>query len=228
MLGIAGSVGAFAGNALHPQVPAGAAAAVETIGTSRVWTPVHLLVAVSILLMTVGLVAVADRLSSGAAAGLARGGAVAAVAGVVVGLVLMAVDGVLARTAAEQALEHGDQVSVALVGFTESASLALVALFNIVFGGVTFVLLGLAATLDGRVPRWPGAVLTAVGAVSIGVGAVQAVLGTTPPALEVMTIITPVLFTVWTAWMCALLARRTGADGPPVGPPPRPVMLDER
>ena len=212
ILGVVGSAGAFVGNLMHPNV-AHDESGIATIATSAVWVPAHLLIAVSLLLMTVGLVAVADALADGPAGGVARAGAVSAIIGGSVAVVLMAADGVAARVAAMSALSGraaSVEVSVVVAGFAERGiAFGLVVMLNVVFGGTTFVLLGLAVLRDGRLPRWSGAVLALVGLASISIGGAQASIGESPEAIEIATILTPVVFTLWTAWMCGLvLARR--------------------
>ena len=131
--GIVGSLLAMVGNLLHPATPIGDPEGVaRTIAQSERWVPVHLVIVVGLIFML---------------GGLAELGYVAALAGVTVGVILVIVDGVAAKHLAEVwEAAPPDQAAAALrvVVAEEAINFALAALFNILFAGVTFILLGLA------------------------------------------------------------------------------------
>ena len=56
----------------------------------------------------------------------------------------------------------------------EAINFALAALFNILFAGVTFILLGLAVAWSGEYPRWLGWVVMVAGIGSVPVCMVEA------------------------------------------------------
>lgn len=212
VLGIIGSVGAAVGNILHPAVPDDSEEAARLIAQSAIWVPAHLLIAVSVFMMAFGLLAVTY------AAGRSRGyiwgvfGFVAAVAGVVIGIALMATDGITAKYASVAWLRSpGPEQAAALqvASFAEMISFGLVVMFNIFFGGLTFLCYGVAVALSSRFSTWLGGVIAVVGTGSIVIGVVQAASGTSSPTIELLTVITPSLFTLWTIIICVLMLRRT-------------------
>lgn len=131
----------------------------RTIAQSEIWVLVHLVIVVGLILMLGGLVAISRSIEGGVAGALAQFASVAAVAGVTVGVILVIVDGVAAKHLAD-AWEAAppDQAAAALrvVLAEEAINFALAVLFNILFAGVTFILLGLAVASSGEYPGWLG------------------------------------------------------------------------
>jgi hypothetical protein len=80
-------------------------------------------------------------------------GSVAAVAGVSVGVILVFVDGVAAEHLADawEAAPTEEAAAVPRVA-EEAINFALASLFNILFAGLTFILLGLAVAFSGKYP----------------------------------------------------------------------------
>src|SRR5918998_1330827 len=153
--GILGSLLAMVGNLLHPATPIGDPQGVaRTIAQSESWVLVHLVIVVGLILMLGALVALCRSIEGGVPGALAQLAYVAAVSGVTVGVVLVIVDGVAAKHLAdawEAAPPEGAAAALQVVLAEEAINFALAALFNILFAGVTFILLG---------SRWPGAVST--------------------------------------------------------------------
>ena len=85
---------------------------------------------------------------------------------------------------------------------------ALVALFNIVFAGVTFILYGLAVASSNVYPRWLGWPVVVAGIGSIAVGVVQAQVGESTGISRVASIVFPTIITLWVAALGVLLLRR--------------------
>ena len=210
--GIVGSLLAMVGNLLHPATPIGdPEGVVRTIAESEIWVPVHLVIVVGLILMLGGLLAIARSIEGGLPGALARLGSLVAVAGVTVGLVLVIVDGVAAKHLAESwenASPEEMTVALRVLVAEESINFALAALFNILFAGVTFMLLGLAVAWSDQFPRWLGWVAVVAGAGSILVGLVQASIGESVPFTRIATIIFPSIITLWVAWTNAVLLRR--------------------
>jgi hypothetical protein len=209
--GIAGSLLAMVGNLLHPATPIGDPEGVaRTIAHSERWVPVHLVIVVGLILMLGGLVALSYSIEGGVAGALAQLGSVAAVAGVTVGVVLVIVDGVAAKHLAD-AWEAAppDQAAVALgvVLAEEAINFALASLFNILFAGVTFILLGLAVAWSKEYPRWLGWVVVVAGVGSVPVGLVQAYTGESIGFTRIATIIFPTIITLWVVGMSVQLWR---------------------
>src|SRR5215208_4214840 len=197
--GIVGSLLAMVGNLLHPATPIGDPEGVaRTIAQSERWVLVHLVIVVGLILMLGALVQL---------------GSVAAVAGVTVGVVLVIVDGVAAKHLAD-AWEAAppDQAAAALrvVLAEEAINFALAALFNILFAGVTFIVLGLAVASSGEYPRWLGWMVVIAGVGSVLVGLVQAYTGESIGFTRIATIIFPTIITLWVVVMSVLLLRKAG------------------
>ena len=216
MLGIVGSVGAAVGNILHPDVPDGDAAAADLIAGSAIWVPAHLLIAVTVSLMAFGLLAVTCSIGRPRASAWAVFGLVSAMTGVTIGVALMAADGITAKYASVAFIDSqgaASEAALQIAAFAERVSFGLVAMFNIFFGGLTYLFYGIAVALSRRFPAWLGVVIAVIGAGSVVIGCVQAIAGESSPTIELLTVITPSLFTLWTLTMCILLLRRPGRRG---------------
>jgi hypothetical protein len=205
--GVIGSLLGAIANILHPDVPDEADAGAQVIADSRIWVPVHLTVAIAILLMTIGLAAIRSSIEPGWPAAWAVYGLLAAVVGVTVGIVLMAADGVTAKYASLDWTQTHDAAALQVAHFAERVSFGLVAMFNLTFAGATFLLYRLATVASARFPTWLGWVAVLAGVGSIGVAAVQAETGESSPTVEVLTIVFPTVITLWTALMCVLAMR---------------------
>src|SRR5215216_7657930 len=210
--GIVGSLLAMVGNLLHPATPIGDPQGVaRTIAQSERWVLVHLVIVVGLILMLGALVAISRSIEGGVAGALAQLGSIAAVAGVAVGLVDVIVDGVAAKYLAEAwEVAPPDQAAAALrvVLAEEAINFAVASLFNILFAGVTFILLGLAVASSGEYPRWLGWVAVVAGVGSVPVGLVQAYTGESIGFTRIATIIFPTVITLWVVVMSVLLWRK--------------------
>ena len=215
--GIGGSLLAMVGNLLHPALPtADPEGVARTIAASAIWVLVHLVIAVGLILMLGGLLAVSNShsIEGELAAALAGLGSVAAVAGVTVGVVLVIVDGVAAKHLAEAwEVAPPEEAAAALrvVLAEETINFALAALFNILFAGVTFILFGLAVAWSGACPACLGWVVLPAGVGSVPVGLVQAYTGESIAFTQIATIIFPTIITLWMAGMSALLLRKAAS-----------------
>ncbi len=210
--GIVGSLLAMVGNLLHPATPIGDPQGVaEAIAQSESWVFVHLVIVVGLILMLGGLAAISRSVEGGLPGALAWLGSVAAVAGVTVGVVLVIVDGVAAKHLAdawEAAPPEEAAAALRVVLAEEAINFALAALFNILFAGFTFILLGLAVALSGEYPGWLGWVVVVAGVGSVPVGLVQAYTGESIDFTRIATIIFPTLITLWVAGMSVLVWRK--------------------
>ena len=211
--GIVGSLLAMVGNLLHPATPIGDPEGVaRTIAQSERWVLVHLVIVVGLILMLGALVALSRSIEGGLPGALSQLGYVAAVAGVTVGVVVVIVDGVAAKYLADAwEVAPPDQAAAALrvVLAEEAINFAVAALFNILFAGVTFILLGLAVAWSGEYPRWLGWVAVVAGIGSVPVGLVQAYTGESNEFTRIATIIFPTIITLWVVVMSVLLWRKT-------------------
>ena len=213
--GIVGSLLAMVGNLLHPATPTGNPEGVaRTIAQSANWVLVHVVIVVGLILMLGALVALSRSIEGGVPGALAWLGSIAAVAGVTVGVILVIVDGVAAKHLAD-AWEAAppDEAAAALrvVVAEEAINFALASLFNILFAGVTFILLGLAVASSGEYPGWLGWVVVVAGVGSVPVGLVQAYMGESIGFTRIATIIFPTIITLWVVGMSALLWRKAAS-----------------
>jgi hypothetical protein len=210
--GIVGSLLAMVGNLLHPATPTGNPEGVaHTIAQSANWVLVHLVIVVGLILMLGALVALSRSIEGGVPGALAWLGSIAAVAGVTVGMILVIVDGVAAKHLAdawEAAPPEEAAAALQVVVAEEAINFALAALFNILFAGVTFILLGLAVAWSGEYPRWLGWVVVVAGVGSVPVGLVQAYAGESIGFTRIATIIFPTIITLWVVGMCVLMLRK--------------------
>jgi len=185
----------------------------RTIAQSENWVLVHLVIVVGLILMLGALVALSRSIEGGVPGALAWLGSIAAVAGVTVGVILVIVDGVAAKHLAD-AWEAAppDEAAAALrvVVAEEAINFALASLFNILFAGVTFILLGLAVASSGEYPGWLGWVVVVAGVGSVPVGLVQAYMGESIGFTRIATIIFPTIITLWVVVMSVLLWRKAG------------------
>jgi hypothetical protein len=213
--GILGSLLAMVGNLLHPATPIGDPEGVaQTIAQSERWVLVHLVILVGLILMLGALVALSRSIEGGLAGALAQLGSVAAVAGVTVGVVLVIVDGVAAKHLAdawEAAPPEEAAAALRVVVAKEAINFALAALFNILFAGVTFILLGLSVAWSGEYPGWLGWVAVVAGVGSVPVGLVQAYTGESIGFTRIATIIFPTIITLWVVVMSVLVWRKAAS-----------------
>src|SRR5918994_1458554 len=208
---IEGSLLPMAETPLPPATPIGDPEGVaQTIAQSERWVPVHLVIVVGLIFMLGGLVAISRSIEGG----LAELGYVAAGAGGTVGGILVIVDGVAAKHLAdmwEAAPPEEAPAALQVVLDEEAINFALAALFNILFAGVTFILLGLAVASSGEYPRWLGWVVVVAGVGSVPVGLVQAYTGESIGFTRIATIIFPTIITLWVAGMSVLVWRKVAS-----------------
>jgi hypothetical protein len=222
--GIAGALLGMVGNLAHPTTPAASQDAeglARTIADSGSWVPDHLLILLGLIGMLGGLIAIARSISGGLPGALAQLGAIAAVAGATVGLLLLSIDGVAAKHLAQAAATAPPTEQAAALHALlaeEAINFALGTLFYILFAGVTFVLLGLAVAWSRLYPPWLGWMAVIAGAGSVVVGLVQGQVGETNTVTRIPSIIFPTVITLWLAWMGVLLLRKPPA---PEHTPPR-------
>jgi hypothetical protein len=209
---VSGSLLAMVGNLLHPVTPLGQSEGVaRAIASSAGWVPIHLLIVAGLLLMFAGLVALSRSVKGGLAEALARYSYIAVIGGITVGLLLVIVDGVAAKHLADvwaSAPPEERATALRLVLAEESINFAIASLFNILFAGVSYILLGLAVALSRVYPRWLGWVAVAMGLGCVITGVIQALRGESSLLIKTLTIIFPTVITLWTALLGILLWRK--------------------
>jgi hypothetical protein len=209
---VSGSLLAMVGNLLHPVTPLGQSEGVaRAIASSAGWVPIHLLIVAGLLLMFAGLVALSRSVKGGLAEALARYSYVAVIGGITVGLLLVIVDGVAAKHLADlwaSAPPEERATALRLVLAEESINFAIASLFNILFAGVSYILLGLAVAFSGVYPRWLGWLAVAMGLGCVITGVIQALRGESSLLIKTLTIIFPTVITLWTVLLGILLWRK--------------------
>jgi hypothetical protein len=209
---IVGSLMGLVGNLVHPATPLDDPEGVaRTIADSGAWTAIHLVIVVGIVLMLGGLVALYRLLRDSPGAALARFGLAAGIVGIAIGVVLVILDGVAAKElAAQWAIAPLEERAMALriVLANETVNFALASSFNIVFGGATFILFGLAVAASEVYRPWFGWIVVVAGIASVGAGLVQAFPGEPTTASRVLTIIGPSVITLWLLAIGILLVRK--------------------
>src|SRR5829696_6890376 len=126
---------------------------------------------------------------------------------------LVIVVGVAAKHLAdawEAAPPEEEAVALRVVVAEEAINFALASLFNILFAGVTFILLGLAVAWSGEYPGWLGWVVVVAGVGSVPVGLVQAYMGESIGFTRIATIIFSTIITLWVVVMSVLSWRKAG------------------
>jgi hypothetical protein len=217
---ILGSLCAAVGNLLHPITPRDDPEGVaRVIAQSEQWTLIHLVIALGIILMLAGLIAIRHSIKGGLPEALAHLGVFAATVGVTIGLITVILDGVAAKQLADQwamAPEAEKPVALAMVSTNETINFAIAGLFNMSFAGVPFILFGLAVALSHRYPRWLGWTAAVAGVGSIGAGLVQAFTGEPTTASLILTIIGPTVISLWLLVIGILLLRKASRPAQPV------------
>jgi len=219
---VLGAVCAGVGNLLHPITPRDDPPGVaRVIADSDLWTPIHLLIVLGIILMPVGLLAVRHSIAgNGLTDALTRVGVYAVTVGATVGVITVILDGVAAKQLADQwaaAPEPAKAAALGLVSANETINFALAGLFNLSFAGVPFVLFGLAVARAGAYPRWLGWVAFFAGIGSILAGVVQALTGKPTVASLILTIIGPTVIALWMLVIGVLLWRRSATAAASTG-----------
>jgi Domain of unknown function (DUF4386) len=211
---VLGALFAGVGNLLHPITPRDDPPGVaRVIAQSDLWTPIHLVIVVGIILLPAGLLAVRHSVAgNGLTDALTRVGMYAVTIGATVGVITLILDGVAAKQLADQwaaAPEPAKAPALGLVSANETVNFALAGLFNLTFAGVPFVLFGLAVAYAGTYPRWLGWVAFFAGIGSILAGLIQALTGEPTVVSLILTIIGPTVITLWMLVIGVLLWRRS-------------------
>jgi len=210
-----GAAGIFAGNFLHPSLPSDRRAMLEMVAEHASWPAIHLPTMFFAVAILVGLVALADSLADDEGAAWASVGRIAALVGVPVMLVGVAVDGYAFPALAEAwrtatASEQGAIVRAAdALAFAETGILHTWVTF---FLGASVLLYGLAVVQCRTYwPPWGWVgVLGGMGCLSSGVAGFLRLPFQPPFPLFGMLVL------VWTAGMGVQMIRRGGRVSAPI------------
>ena len=183
---IAGAVLLFVGTYLHPMGadPNVPLAAFREYASSEHWVAIHLMQLFGVVLIGASLVLLSRRMADGPAAEWATLGAAGAIASVAIAAALQAVDGVALKFMVDMwaATPEPAIFSAALgvrqieVGLASMTSLLL---------GLTAAIYGIALWIDGRFPKWIGAVAIVGGVPTAIAGVVMAHTGFSNQAMVV-------------------------------------------
>lgn len=206
---IIGSVLGLIGNLVHPPTNGQSEAGVaHIIAHAGLWMPIHMVIVAGLILMLLGLTALCRSISGGLAGALSWFAHSAVIAGVVIGVLLVTLDGLAAKQLADAwAAAPADEKATALriVSAEETFNFAIASLFNILFAGVAYILLGLAVASSRVYKKWLGGIAVVAGIGSIVAGSIQAATGASTEVIYVLTIIFPTIITLWTAYMGILM-----------------------
>jgi hypothetical protein len=177
LFGLAGTVLAFVGNALHPRTfEDSAIARFDLIADSGIWKFVHFFIGAALILLIGGLVAFDRRLNGRPGGGWARLGLVVGIVSVAIGVALVALDGWTMKTLADEWAAAGRTSTgpeFASLNTTEQIVNGLFSAFIGTLIGVTPLLLGIALYQSGVFPSWAGVLAVAAGVLGIAVDVVQ-------------------------------------------------------
>jgi low temperature requirement protein LtrA len=158
----------------------------RVIAEGELWTLIHLVIVIGIILMPAGLLAVRHSIAeNGFTDALTRLGMYAATIGATVGVITVILDGVAAKQLADQwaaAPSSAKAAALGLVSANETVNFALGGLFNLSFAGVPYLLFGLAVARAGIYPRWLGWVAFYAGIGSVLAGLIQALPASRQPS----------------------------------------------
>lgn len=209
---ILGSLLGMVGNLIHPSITGHAAEGVaHIIADSVYWIPIHATIVFGLVFMLAGLYAITTSIKGGLAGAFARFGNLAAISGITVGVILVTLDGLAAKHLADAwaaAPDNEKLIALLVVHSEEVFNFAIASLFNILFAGVTYLLIGIAVTLSTVYPRWLGFVAIICGIGSIIAGGIQAYAGESTGVTRILTIIFPTVITLWTALLGGILYRK--------------------
>lgn len=179
----------FAGTLLHPMHadPNMAAEAFTEYAADRHWVTSHLLQLAGIWAMTGALVLLARRLEEGAARSWARLGMAFAIAGMATAAALQAVDGVALKAMVDRwaAASEPEKTALFAAAFgVRQIEIGLASMNSLLLGGMAAIV-GVAITIDGRLPAWTGFIGIAGGIATATSGVVIAETGFSGAAMAI-------------------------------------------
>ncbi len=219
---IAGSLLGAVGNALHPHVAdPDSAAVVRSIAENGAWVAIHLAIILAILMVTGGLVGLADQLRGTPGHDLARLGIAAALIGGAVVTVSTSIDGFAMKALALSAGKAtGSDAATGLQVATAARSVdfAIWSIGMLVFFGISFACLGAAVVASRRMPARYGWIAI-VGALGSTVAALLQITsaGELQDA-ESLFLASSLLLTIWAFALGVRMWRGSPGHGP-VGSP---------
>ncbi|HYI45315.1 MAG TPA: hypothetical protein VE174_07645 [Actinomycetota bacterium] len=167
------------------------------VAASDIWTGVHLMIAWSLALALVGLVAIGWSFTDGPAATWARFALASAIAGVTVAFITVLIDGPAMKHVAENLMaNHGPETMAAGTAVTEVSFALFTGTIGSLFG-LTPVLFGVTVLNDDSQPKGLGYLAVAAGALGLLTGSIQYVRGITNLTANILFPVASFGFIVW-------------------------------
>ena len=178
---VAGALLLFVGTYLHPMTadPNVPLAAFTEYAASDHWVTIHLMQLFGVALIATALVLLSRKMSDGPAAELATLGAAGAIASVAIAAALQAVDGVALKFMVDTwaaTPEAGKGAMFDAAFGVRQIEVGLASMTSLLFG-ITAAIYGFALLIDGRLPKWIGAVAIVGGLPTAIAGVVMAHTG---------------------------------------------------
>jgi hypothetical protein len=167
--------------AADPNVPS---AAFSEYARSEYWVAIHLMQLLGVVLITASLVLLSRKMADGPAAEWATLGAAGAIASLSVASVLQAVDGVALKVMVDTWAATPQPTSFSAAFGVRQIEVGLASIGSLMFG-LTAAIYGIAILIDGRFPKWLGAVAIIGGIPTAIAGVVIARTGFSSTAMVV-------------------------------------------
>jgi hypothetical protein len=186
---VAGALLLFVGTYLHPMTadPNVPLAAFTEYAASDHWVTIHLMQLFGVVLIATALVLLSRMMADGPAAEWATLGAAGAIASVAIAAALQAVDGVALKFMVDTWAVTPDPAKGAMFDAAfgvRQIEVGLASMTSLMFG-ITAAIYGFALLIDGRLPKWIGAVAIAGGLPTAIAGVVMAHTGFSNAAMLV-------------------------------------------
>ncbi len=206
---IVGSILGFIFNILHPRGPGFEGDAhLRVVAGSEIWVFDHYMLFWAVGISVVGLIVIGLSFDQQPAASWGRIAAGWAVISGAVGMVLLMIDGVALRVAAEAAGQSPQGLAAASA--VDEITLSLFTGLMLTFFGVTPVLYGIAVLTSAEHPGWLGYLAVASGLVGLLAGSISYLDGVSALTANVLFPIGSVAFTLWGLLMGVRLWKRSG------------------
>jgi hypothetical protein len=208
---IAGAVAALLLNLAHGRSPDATSteAQLRLAADRGGWTAVHLGLAVAVLMLTGGLVAVSRSLTLSPGAGWARLGMGGALINGALFTALMATDGVAFKRVADAWAAAPDKGALFQAGYVlRELDSALLSVWTLEFLGLTVLVYGLAIGTRSPYPAWLGPAGIVLGVAGLIDGLALGLGGLTFGAFNVLFTAVSLLATAWLLVMGVHLWRR--------------------
>jgi hypothetical protein len=215
---VVGALVTLVTNLLHPRISEfdePVPAFVEEIAGSGSWMLLHLGLVVGILLITVGLFALARSLKGGPAEGWARLALGSLLISTPIVLVTLGIDGYGSKAAADawaDAAGPGRQAAFATAAALVQVSWGCFMLMTITYVGLTPMLFGAAVATSGEYAPALGWAVAILGAGAVVAGVIG--FGGQSALFWVLFVATSGLITLWILAMGVLLGRRARTPAP--------------